>query len=103
MLYVNPMANYHAATAPLEGSPEREKAAVRELEQYFIYTLLRELRDDGSGAEALLETGPAFENFREMLDDGLSREIAASGQFGLAGLVERQLHAADVQRRAGSI
>jgi Rod binding domain-containing protein len=34
-----------------------------------------------------------------MMDDALSREMAASGQFGLADLVERQLHAADVQRR----
>lgn len=99
MLYVNPMANYHSAASPVSGSPERESAALKELEQFFIFTLLRELRQDDASENALLDTGPAYENFREMMDDALSREMAASGQFGLADLVERQLHAADVQRR----
>jgi len=90
MLYVNPMEmQLTRAQGGLE-SPERRKAALQELEHSFLFTLLQEMR------KGMTETlsGPASQErdlYTEMLDDGLSAEMARSGQLGLARQMEQSM------------
>ncbi len=99
MLYVNPLATSRALeSSALPETPERRNLALKELEQYFVFTMLQEMRatvpEDG-----IFGDGMATEIYNEMLDDALSSEIAESGQFGIARLIEDQLRIADLQRQ----
>ena len=97
MLYVNPLATTYALQADLaleEGA--RERVALKELEQYFVFTLLQEMRKTipksglfGGGFETRIHD--------QMMDDALSVAVAESGQFGIARMVEEQLRIADMQ------
>ncbi len=97
MLYVNPVE----ARMP-QGPPDpnatgaRAKAAFKELEQFFIYQMLREMRDtveDGG----LFERSPAMEQYEDLMDDALATNMAESGQFGIAKLMEEQLRVQQMQ------
>ncbi|MBN2307531.1 MAG: rod-binding protein [Candidatus Hydrogenedentes bacterium] len=99
MLYVNPIATSYASQAgAASGDAARERMAVEELEHFFVFTLLQEMRktipEDG-----LLGGGFESELFNQMLDDALSEKIAQSGQLGIADMVQEQLHIAEVQRQ----
>jgi len=99
MLYVNPVATpYTAGLNSMAQSEAREKTALEEFEQFFLFTLLREMRKSiphegiwGGAAETRV--------YEEMLDDALSKQMAKSGQFGLARAMADQLRAAEVQER----
>lgn len=99
MLYVNPLATSRALeSGALPETPERREFALKELEQYFVFTLLQEMRKS-IPEDGLFGDGMANEIYNEMLDDALSGEIAESGQFGIAKLIEDQLRIADLQRQ----
>ena len=100
MLYVNPLLTVHEGTfdGKVASDPVRERVALEELEHYFLFTLLKEMRktvpDDG-----LFGGGPERQLYDEMLDDALSAAMAKSGQLGVADTIEAQLRAAEVQRQ----
>jgi len=97
MLYIDPLRSPFVRdpqASLAEGT--KEKAALQELEHYFIYTLLQEMRKTIGGF-----AGPAQSReasiFEELFDDALSGAAAHSGQFGLAAQIAAQLHAAELQ------
>lgn len=99
MLYVNPMASAYVARADsVMFSAARERVALQELEHYFVYTLLQEMRKSVGSISGTRRTAET-RFYEELLDDALSGEIAASGQFGLARQIQEQLHAAEIQAR----
>ncbi len=102
MLYVNPLGTQDWARiqAPSD-NPAREKAALKELEHFFLYTLLQEMRKTVSIAG---ETDKSRESsmYTDMLDDALSGAMASSGQLGLAKQIEEQLNSAGMQRELKS-
>ena len=99
MLYVNPLATSRALESnAVPETPERREFALKELERYFVFTLLQEMRAT-IPQNGLFGDGTANKLYDEMLDDALSSEIAESGQFGIAKLIEEQLRIADLQRQ----
>ncbi|MDQ1257779.1 MAG: Rod-binding protein [Candidatus Hydrogenedentes bacterium] len=100
MLYVNPLdatcSSVLGPGAPKEGA--RERAAFGELEHFFLFTLLQEMRKTVP-QDGLLdgESGQARQIFDEMLDDALSGEMARSGQFGIAKSMKEQLRIGEMQ------
>ena len=97
MLYVDPLAN--PFTVHMEGVEQdaaREKMALQEMERFFAYTLLQEMRktipDDG-----LFEQTPAMRMYEELMDDVLAEQWAESGQLGLAQMLEEQLRIGEMQ------
>ena len=102
MLYVNPLE----ARADLRMSGEgregvREKAALKEFEQVFLYQLLREMRKTVS-KDGVLAASRQQEFFEEMMDDFLAGKMAESGQLGIARQMELQLHGARNDSAAAS-
>lgn len=92
MLYVNPLDSQMSRIQGGPENPERRHVALQELEHSFLFTLLQEMR------KGMTETlaGPSSQErdlYVEMLDDGLSAEMARSGQMGLARQIEQQLAA----------
>ena len=76
----------------------KRKTALKELEHYFLYDLMQEMRS-GLADETLLENKREKQYFESMLDDALSNQMAESGQFGLAKQVEQQLAQAESATR----
>jgi len=112
MLYVTPVSNglgsseqfnIGGAQAGISAlgtgdDPRKEKQALVELEHYFSYVLLREMRKTVP-ENTLLGGGRQQETFEEMLDDALAGEIADSGQLGLADSMKESLEIARDQAR----
>jgi Rod binding domain-containing protein len=99
MLYVNPVATqYSAGLNSLAESGGREKAAFEEFEQFFLFTLLREMRKS-IPHEGIWGDGAERKVYEEMLDDAYSRQMAQCGQFGLARSMADQLRVAELQNR----
>lgn len=95
MLYVDPIAeSYLRGVDAAPGSEGRREAAFRELEQLFIYMLLREMRRTVP-ENVLFGNTPGMDFYQDLLDDALSRQMAQSGQFGIAKLLETQLKSTD--------
>lgn len=98
MLYVNPIAaSYASSGADPEAQAARDSQAVKELEQFFVLQLLKEMRKS-IPKDGLFPSGFESETYDEMLDDAFSKEITESGQFGISKLIEEQLRIADMQR-----
>ena len=99
MLYVNPLETYGASSAKaLTNDSQRREVAVRELEHFFLFMLLQEMRKTipmGDGND----TGHELRLYHEMLDDALSGEMAKSGQLGIAKQIEGQLVLGEMQRQ----
>lgn len=91
MLYVNPLELSRGARVDhmLEG-PAREKTAVKEFERYFLYTLLREMRETVPRND-LFGDSQSRRVYEDMLDDHLAGQMAQSGQFGIGEMIESQL------------
>ncbi|MBI5094105.1 MAG: rod-binding protein [Candidatus Hydrogenedentes bacterium] len=101
LLYVNPLSGPHAAQPEVSGSgagSDRERTALKELEHYFAFTLLQEMRKSVPKA-GLLDGGQAQQIYEEMLDDALSGSMAASGQLGVSRMLEQQLRLAELQKK----
>ncbi len=97
MLYIDPLRSPFLSYPQAAGTEAaKEKAALQELEHYFIYTLLQEMRKTvGNFAGAAQSREASI--FDEMFDDALSGAVAQSGQFGLAAQIAAQLHVAELQ------
>ena len=100
MLYVSPLSSVtEARTGALANTASRERVALQEYEHYFVFSLLQEM-EKSVPKGTLFGNGADSQYYREMLNDTLSGEIAKSGQFGIAKLIEQQLHAAEMRGRA---
>lgn len=99
MLYVDPMAGarFYGADGKLDESAQR-KVALEELEHFFTFTLLQEMRKS-IPEDGLFDGGSQRRMFEEMLDDTLSAEMARSGQIGLARQIDEQLRASELQAK----
>ncbi len=99
MLYVNPMAESYTPQAGLSSvDTQKRQVAVRELEQYFIYTMLQEMRKS-LDSETLLDGGREKQMFEGMLDDALSKQMAETGQLGIGKMIEEQLRINEIQSK----
>ncbi|MFO7776007.1 MAG: rod-binding protein [Candidatus Hydrogenedentota bacterium] len=97
MLYVEPRANsFTLQPDGMEHGAGREKLALKEMERFFAYLLLQEMRktvpDDG-----LFKQTPARGKYEELMDDVLAEQWAESGQLGLADMLEEQLRIGEMQ------
>ena len=91
MLYVNP----YASNPDLQfgaAAPQREKAALVEFEQVFLRELMKSMRSMVP-QDGLFPHSPQKALFDDMLDDQFAREMARSGQFGIAKQMQAQLDA----------
>ncbi|MBI4558491.1 MAG: rod-binding protein [Candidatus Hydrogenedentes bacterium] len=99
MLYINPLAaGPTGLELPQMDETARKQIALRELEHYFAFTLLQEMRKTVP-RDPLLDGGAAQRIFEEMLDDVFSGEMAESGQLGIAKHMAEQLRMAEIQTR----
>lgn len=99
MLYVNPhSAPSFQAGKMAPGSDEREAEALKQFEQLFIYQMMKEMRKTVPKYGVVDNAQRAY--FDEMMDDFLAGEVAASGQFGIAGQLADQIASRTAQ--AGS-
>lgn len=99
LLYVNPVAVNQALQPGLAvGSPGRERLAVNELEHYFTFMLLHEMRKSVSRSD-LWGDRESRRIYEEMFDDALSGAIAKGGQLGIGKMVEAQLQQARDQKK----
>jgi len=92
MLYVNPYESNAALRFGSPKAPEREKAALEEFEQVFLREMMKSMRktvQDGG----LFPQSQQKSFFDDMLDDHLAREMAHSGQLGVAKQIQAQLDA----------
>lgn len=81
-----------SASAPAKIDPALRKAA-QGFEEVIVRQLIASMREaklaDGMFASS------ATDNFRELADARTAESIAKLGQFGIAGLVEKQLEQAE--------
>ncbi len=97
MLYVNPLANQFAIHMEgVEQDAAREKLAFKEMERFFAYMLLQEMRKTIPD-EGLFPQTPAMRMYEEFMDDVLAEQWAESGQLGLARALEEQLRIGEMQ------
>ncbi len=66
----------------------RLRFAAQKLEAVWLSHVLKEGRGPSQG---FLDSSMASQTFRDMLDEALAEDIAASGKFGLADSIVRQL------------
>lgn len=90
MIYVNPLANGMSKSGNVLADASRRDVALKELEQYFVYTLLEEMRKTVPKDDLVPKT-QADQFAEQMYDDIMSKQIAETGQFGIARLVEQQI------------
>lgn len=98
MMYVNPIGQPHLReieAGSFEGA--RREQALEDLEHFFIFTLMKEMRKS-INESGLFPHDPSLDFYEEMLDDALSRNMAESGQFGIAKMMEEQLRIQEMQR-----
>jgi Rod binding domain-containing protein len=96
ILYVNPerpALHTHDADA---FSTARRKLALEEMEHFFAYTLLHEMRKTIPQG-GLFARNQAQEMHEEMFDDALSGAMAKGGHLGIARMLEEQLRIAEMQ------
>jgi Rod binding domain-containing protein len=97
MLYVNPITAANTTGINIASSPEgKQKLALQELEHFFLFTLVSEMRKTSPTFSGLQE-GPESDFYNEMFDDALSGQMAKSGQLGVAKMIEEQINTAPDQ------
>ncbi len=98
MLYVNPLQDASfARTDPARLDALQRRQALEEFERVFLYQLLRQMRKTVPES-SLFGKSSQREYFEEMMDDVLAGEMARSGQFGVAALLEEQLRVQELQK-----
>jgi len=109
LLYVNPLSAPQAiqpgmkasgvgVTGAMGASSAKEQKALKELEHYFAFTLLQEMRKSVPKTD-LLDGGQAQSMYEEMLDDAMSGNMAESRPFGVSHMLEQQLRIAELQKK----
>ncbi len=77
-------------TPEADSDPKRLRAAARELEAYFLHTLIREMRKT-IPPNPILNGGKTEEIFQDFMDEEIARELARSNQLGLADMIYKSL------------
>jgi Rod binding domain-containing protein len=94
------IGSVNSGIGPLPKDDEaRLRYAAQKLEAVWLSHVLKEGRGDAQG---FLDNSLAGRTFRDMLDESLADSIAASGKFGLAENLVRQLMPA-VKAPAGDV
>ena len=70
--------------------PAAAKKVAREFEAMFVGMMMKSMRDT-VGKDKLTGGGRGEETFRSLLDQEYANSAAASGQMGLASMIEKQL------------
>ena len=70
--------------------PVRLRGAAKELEAYFIHTLMREMRKT-IPKNSILSGGKTEEIFQDFLDEELAGQLARSNRLGLADQIFESL------------
>ena len=78
------------AAPPQSADRERLRKATREMESYFVGTLLKKMHETASKG-GLFEEKSESATYREMLDDAIAAEIGKRGAFGIADTLFKQL------------
>ena len=100
MLYVNPIASSRSQDFnPGGGTNMREAEALEELERFFLYMLMREMRKTVPKSDLFGGSGQQ-QYFEEMMDDFVAGQMARSGQLGVADQIKAQLEAARPQPKS---
>lgn len=98
MMYVNPIGEPYLQNVRAENfDAVRRKQAFEDLEHFFIFSLMKEMRKS-INESGLFPRDPSLDFYEEMLDDALSRNMAQSGQFGVAKMMEEQLRIQEMQQ-----
>jgi flagellar protein FlgJ len=98
LLYVNPVSASLKTSDPADFTGAKRKVALEELEHFFAFTLLREMRKTVPEGGVFAKS-PAQGFHEEMLDDALSGAMAEGGQLGIGRMVDEQLRVAESQGR----
>lgn len=96
LLYVNPVSASLRTTDAEALTGAKRRVALEELEHFFAFTLLKEMRKSMPEGGIFKRT-PALDMQQELLDDALSGAMAKAGQLGIARMVDQQLRIADMQ------
>ena len=72
------------------GRERKLKKVCQDFEAIFIYQMLRMMRATVPESE-LLKKSPGHDMFEGMLDEELAKKISTGGNFGIAGLLYRQM------------
>jgi Rod binding domain-containing protein len=78
-------------------SPEAKLVAAREFASLLLRQLLKQMRKSTRMSESLLDGGHEQRMYEDMLDDHMAREMAQSGQIGLAKTIYENMVRMDVQ------
>ena len=102
MMYIDPIAKRAWNPSEIElNSPAREKMALKELEQLFIFMLMKEMRKTVPESDGFFAESSELKMYQEMMDDVISEKMAEAGQFGLAKMVGEQLRIHELSRSVG--
>jgi len=73
-------------------NPDHEKLhkATREMESYFVGTLLKKMHETAAKG-GLFEEKSESATYREMFDDAVAKEIGKRGSFGIADTLYKEL------------
>lgn len=97
MLYINPMASpYTARMNAAEAAVQRKEAAIEELEQLFVYMMLKEMHKTVP-QDTLLGSPRESGIYEELRDDAYSKQIAGSGKLGIGEIISGQLRIQEMQ------
>ncbi|HOZ46175.1 MAG TPA: rod-binding protein [Candidatus Hydrogenedentes bacterium] len=88
--------NSSASAEGMLGRGVGEATALKELERFFLFSLLREMRKSVP-QDGLFQGGAEREIYEEMLDDAWSGAMADSGQIGIARSIEEQMRVGALQ------
>ncbi|MCP4870123.1 MAG: peptidoglycan DD-metalloendopeptidase family protein [Proteobacteria bacterium] len=79
--------------AAKEGDTEGVKEAAKKFEQYFVTTMMKEMRKASGGEDGLL-AGSEMETFSALFDEEIAGRISEGPGIGLASMIERSLASA---------
>lgn len=77
-------------SAAAEGDVEGVKDAAKKFEQYFVTTMMKEMRKASGGEDGLL-AGSEMETFSALFDEEIAGRISDGPGIGLASMIERSL------------
>jgi Rod binding domain-containing protein len=82
--------NQKAVKDTLDASHEKLKKATRQMESYFVGTLLKKMHETAAKG-GLFEKSSETSTYRDMFDDAVAAEIGKRGSFGIADTLYKEL------------
>jgi len=82
--------NQKAVKDTLDASHEKLRKATRQMESYFVGTLLKKMHETAAKG-GLFEQSSETSTYRDMFDDAVAGEIGKRGSFGIADTLYKEL------------